>query len=282
MLRLIIVLPIAWQLKIGRFIGRLIHSGSRKRRHYAQVNIRLCFPDFDDNAVDELVLRHFESFGMSVIEVGLAWFIDPAHLRKRTQVKGIEHFQAALESGRGVLLYTGHFTTLEAAGPKLQVLCNNLHAVYRQFNNPMIDALFMYGRQLTATVIPKDNTRSMIRTLRKGAPIWYAPDQAYAGKLSELLDFFGEPALTNVATSQLARMSQAIVMPFFSRRTDDNGEWLLEFGAPLEDFPSDNVKADTERLVGLLEQHIRSCPEQYLWIHRRFKGRPEPHVDPYE
>ena len=280
-MKLITLLPIPWQLGIGRRIGRLLHYVARKRQHYARVNIHLCFPELSDNAVDQLVLRHFESIGMSVIEMGLAWFTDPAHLRQRTKVKGFEHFQAAMNSGRGVLLYTGHFTTLEAAGPKLQILCPNLHAVYRQIKNPMIDALFMYGRQLTVTVISKDNTRGMIRTLRKGATIWYAPDQAYGGKLSELLNFFGEPAMTTVATSQLASMSKAVVMPFFPSRTDDNGEWLLEFGAPLEDFPGDNASADTERLIELLEQHIRTVPEQYYWIHKRFKGRPQPYADPY-
>jgi KDO2-lipid IV(A) lauroyltransferase len=282
LLRLIALLPITWQLKIGRRIGRLLHYGAAKRRHYAAVNIRLCFPELDDKAVDQLVLRHFESIGMSVIEMGLAWFTDPVHLRQRTQVKGLEHFQAAMESGRGVLLYTGHFTTLEAAGPKLQVLCTNLHVVYQQLNNPMLDALFMHGRQLTAAAVPKDNTRGMIRTLRKGAPVLYAPDQAYDGKLSELLDFFGEPAMTNVATSQLARMSKAVVMPFFPSRTDDDGEWQLEFGPPLQDFPGKDARIDTERLTALLEAHIRTCPEQYLWIHRRFKGRPAPLENVYE
>ena len=281
LLKLTARLPVSWQLKIGRRVGRLLHFGSRKRRHYARVNIRLCFPELDEGQVDRLVLRHFESIGMSVIEMGLAWFTDPVHLRERTRVKGLEHFRAAQQSGRGILLYTGHFTTLESAGPRLQVLCSNLHAVYRQIKNPLIDALFMYGRQLTAAVIPKDNTRSMIRTLRKGEIVWYAPDQAYGGKLSKLLNFFGEPAMTTVATSQLARMSQAVVMPFFPSRTDDDGQWLLEFGAPLEGFPSDDAGADTERLIGLLEEHIRKYPEQYYWIHKRFKGRPEPHDNPY-
>jgi KDO2-lipid IV(A) lauroyltransferase len=261
----------------------VLHRLAAKRRHYARVNVGLCFPELDDQALDQLVVKHFESIGLSVIEMGLAWFADPEYLRQRTKVKGLEHFQAAMASGQGVLLYTGHFTTLESAGPKLQLLCTNLHAVYRRINNPMLDALFMHGRELTATVIPKDNTRGMIRTLRKGATIWYAPDQAYGGKLSELLDFFGEPAMTNVATSQLARMSKSIVLPFFPSRTDDEkGEWLLEFGAPLEDFPGDDPRADTERLHALLEAHIRTCPEQYYWIHKRFKGRPEPLPNVYE
>jgi KDO2-lipid IV(A) lauroyltransferase len=281
-LKLIVLLPVRWQLKIGRRIGRLLHYGARKRRHYARVNIHLCFPELDESAVDQLVLRHFESIGMSVIEMGLTWFTDREHLRRRTQVKGLEHFQAAMESNRGVLLYTGHFTTLEAAGPRLQMLCNNLHAVYRQINNPMLDALFMDGRQRSLAVIPKSNTRGIIRTLRKGATIWYAPDQAYVGKLSEVLDFFGEPAMTNVATSQLAHMSDAVVIPFFPSRTNDNGEWLIEFGPPLQDFPGGNARADTERLTTLLEAHIRTCPEQYYWIHRRFKGRPAPLADVYK
>lgn len=281
-IRLLALLPIGWQLTVGRYFGRGLQHIARKRRHYTRVNISLCFPELDSEAVDQLVIRHFESLGMGLAEMGLAWFANPRRLQHRTQVKGLEHLQTAMDTGRGVLLYTGHFTTLEAAGPKLQILISNLHAVYRQFHNPMIDALFMRGRQLAATVIPKDNTRAMIRVLRKGGTIWYAPDQAYLGKLSELLDFFGEPAMTNVATSQLARMSKAVVVPFFPRRTNDNGEWLLEFGAPLENFPGENPAVDTERLNRLLEAHIRTCPEQYYWVHKRFKGRPEPLSDPYQ
>jgi len=281
-MRLITLLPIPWQLKMGRGIGRLIYYGGHKRRAYARVNIGLCFPELDDEAVDQLVLKNYESMGMSVVEMGLAWFSDPKHLRQRTRVKGLEYFQAAMDSDRGVLLYTGHFTTHEASGPKFQLLCTNLHLFNRHFNNPLINTLFIRGHKITAAAIPKDNARSMVRTLREGATIWYAPDQAYVGKLSELLYFFGEPAMTSVATSQLARMGQAIVMPFFPSRTDDNGEWLLEFGAPLENFPSDDARADTQRLTTLLEAHIRTYPEQYYWIHKRFKGRPEPHIDPYE
>jgi len=279
--RVLVWLPIPWQLAIGRCIGAVLHRVATKRRHYAAVNLRICFPELDAVAINNLVAKHFASLGMSVVEMAMAWFANPRHLRDRTRVTGEQHFEAALASGRGVLLYTGHFTTLEAAGPRLQVMCDNLHAVYREHNNAMLDALFMYGRELTAVVIPKDSTRAMIRTLRNGASVWYAPDQAYSGKLSALLTFFGEPAMTSVATSQLVRMSDAIVLPFFPSRTNDNGEWLLEFGAPLENFPSDDGNADTERLTGLLETHIRTCPEQYYWVHKRFKNRPEPLPDVY-
>ena len=279
--RAIVWLPISWQLKIGRGIGKLLLRLASKRRQYAAVNIRLCFPELGPQAIDRLVREHFASLGMSIIEMSLAWFANPRRLRERTRVIGEDHFQTALASGRGVLLYTGHFTTLEAAGPRLQVLCDNLHAVYREHNNPMLDAVFMYGRELTAVVIPKESTRTMIRTLRKGASIWYAPDQAYSGKLSALLTFFGEPAMTSNATSQLVRMGDALVLPFWPRRTDDAGEWTLEFGAPLDNFPSDDADADTERLTRLLEAHIRTCPEQYYWVHKRFKNRPPPLPDVY-
>jgi KDO2-lipid IV(A) lauroyltransferase len=122
--------------------------------------------------------------------------------------------------------------------------------------------------------------RALLRTLRDGYAVGYLPDQTYLGNQSELLPFFGEPAVTNTATSKLASISGCAVLPYFFRRLP-NGRYRVDIGAPLADFPSDSPRRDAERLFGLLEAYIRLAPEQYLWLYKKFKGRPPPLPDPY-
>jgi KDO2-lipid IV(A) lauroyltransferase len=154
--------------------------------------------------------------------------------------------------------------------------------MYRPHRNRLLDEAFRRGRLRSASqVIAKDNVRGMIRCLKRNGVVWYAPDQSYRGKQSELVEFFGAPAMTNVATSQLAKLTGSAVVPYFPRRLADNAGYEMVFGPPLENFPGDDPVADTRRLNQLLEEHIRTCPEQYYWVHRKFKDRPEPYPDIY-
>ena len=259
---------------MSRFMG--------KRRFYARRNLETCFPDRGPDEIEALLKRHFQSLGMSFFEMGLAWFGNQQTLMGRTHIGGQEHLEAALASGKGVILFTGHFTTLEVAGPTLQRLCPTLIAVYRPHRDPFMDAVFKRGRQRSAKItVAKDDIRGMVKGLRAGGVMWYAPDQSYRRKLAALLPFFSEPAMTNIATSQLSRMGKAIVIPFFPRRRSDNSGYELTFLPPVSDFPSDDPETDSLRLIALLEDHIRTCPEQYYWVHRRFKDRPAPLQDIY-
>ena len=282
LLRAAVWLPMPVQLAIGRFLGRLLYWSMPNRRWYARRNLEVCFPNNSSAATESLLKRHFEALGMSLMEMGVAWFGNIEKVRRYTRVFGAEHLQAALDSGHGVVLFTGHFTTLEFAGPTLAELCPTLLAVYRPHRNPFIDEIFRRGRERSAKqTIPKDDIRAMVRGLRQGGVMWYAPDQSFRRKLGGLVPFFGEPAMTNLATSQLVRMGKAKLIPFFPRRADDN-TYVLSFAPPLERFPGDDAEQDTIRLMRLLEDHISECPEQYYWVHRRFKGRPVPLPDIYQ
>ena len=214
--------------------------------------------------------------------MALGWFGNPAKVRKLIRIQGAEHLKRALARGKGVILFTAHFTTLEVGGPLLKELSPALGAMYRPHRNKLLDRVFRHGRLRSAQeVIAKDNVRGLIRCLKRNATVWYAPDQSYFGKQSELVEFFGEPAMTTVATSQLAKLTGAAVVPYFPRRLADGSGYLMVFGAALENFPSNDPVADTLRLNHLLEAHIRTCPEQYYWIHRKFKHRPSPYPDIY-
>jgi KDO2-lipid IV(A) lauroyltransferase len=146
----------------------------------------------------------------------------------------------------------------------------------------MLDYLILRGRgRFAATQIPRDNVRLLLKLLKQNEAVLYMPDQTYLGNQSALIPFFGEPAMTNIATSKIAEISGAAVLPYWFRRSHDERRYEVEIRAPLTDFPTDDPIADTERLVGLLEARIRETPEQYLWIYKKFKRRPESFGDVY-
>jgi len=280
-LRVVCLLPHPAGLAIGRMLGRLAGRAAGKRRAIVRRNIELCFPELPTAERDALATRHFEALGMSLIEMGVGrWARDATHL-KLARLDGLEHLQRALETGKGVILLSAHFTTLEISGRVLAMNCPPFDAVFRKNRSEFITELQRTGRERSADdTIEKRDIKRMVRNLRKGRPVWYAPDQSYDRKGSEVVPFFGVPSMHATATSTLARLGDAITLPFFPRRLE-NGSYVHEILPPLENFPSDDAVEDTKQYVRVLEEHIRSCPEQYFWIHRKFKNLPEGYADYY-
>lgn len=280
-LRLVCLLPHRAALACGRAFGRSAERIAGRRRAVVRRNIELCFPELTPAERDALASRHFEALGMSVVELGVGrWGSDRTHLAI-ARLEGIEHLQKALDHGRGVILLSAHFTTLEISGRVLATKSPPFDAVYRANRNELITELLRTGRERSAEdTIEKRNIKKMVRNLRKGRPVWYAPDQSYSRKGSEIIPFFGVPSMHTTATSALARLGDAVTLPFFPRRLDD-GTYVHRIYPPLADFPSDDVVEDTMKYVRVLEAHIRTCPEQYFWIHRKFKNLPEGYPDYY-
>ncbi len=272
LVRLLVALPFGAQLVAGRIIGRLGYLGARQRRKIAARNIELAFPELDAAARRTLVLRHFEALGMSLIETGMCWWADDARLEGRADIRGLEHIEAALAAGRGAIMLTGHFTTLDLGGRFLTRQAP-VSAMYRPHRNPLFEEIMRRGRERSAKhAFSKHDVRAMIRGLRTNHLIWYAPDQAHKrGKYSTVVPFFGVPAPTNTATAVFARLGDAPVIPFFPTRLPGKAGYRLDILPPLEGFPSGDPQADAARINRLLEERIRMCPEQYLWVHRRFK-----------
>jgi Kdo2-lipid IVA lauroyltransferase/acyltransferase len=274
-------LPRAWQQRVGRTLGRLLRRLKRREQRVARRNIELCFGGLSAADQRRLLDRHFEAVGMSFVEMGIGWFTPIERLLERVAVHGREHLDRAFARGKGVLLFTAHFTTLEVGVAVLEAIAPRASCMYRPQRNAMMDVMIRRGRHRFAKEqIPRDNVRALLRNLRDNYAICYLPDQTYLGKQSELLPFFGEPAVTNTATSKLAAISGATVLPYFFRRLPD-GNYRVDIGAPLADFPSESALRDTERLFALLEDYIRLAPEQYLWLYKKFKGRPAPLADAY-
>jgi len=180
-----------------------------------------------------------------------------------------------------VILLSGHFTTLEVSGRVMRLSIPPFDGVYRRHRSDFMNEILRTGRERSAAnAIEKRDIKRMVRSLRDGRTVWYAPDQSYDRKGSEVVAFFGVPSMHTTATSTLARLGNAVVVPFFPRRLD-NGHYELTILPPLEEIPSDDPVADTELYVRVLEERIRLCPEQYFWIHRKFKNLPDSYPDYY-
>jgi len=274
-------LPYAWQIGVGKAIGRLAHRVGAERRAIARRNIELCFPELTTQERNKLAREHFEALGVSIMELGLSRWASDKKMTSLTSIIGLHHIQDTLDQGYGVLMVSAHFTALEVCGRAICLHTPAIDAVYRRFRSGLMTEFLATTREITTRkMIEKNDLKGMIRSLREGTILWYAPDQSYDGKQSALVPFFGVPAMTNTATSTLAKLGKAKALPFFPRRLPEGGYEILIL-APIEDFPSDDAIADTEKFVALLEEQIRRCPEQYYWVHRKFKRRPEPLPDVY-
>ena len=280
-LRLTCLLPYRWQIGFGKALGRLAHRVAAERRAITRRNIELCFPELDTRERDRLALEHFEAMGASLMEVGLARWASDEKVSRLTTLVGLEHIEETLSAGHGVMLISAHFTALEFCGREFKKYCPPFDVVYRKFRNPLMTEFIATTRERSARrAIEKNDIKAMVRSLREGTPVWYSPDQQYDRKQSELLEFFGVPAMTNTATTTLARLGKAKALPFLPRRLPEGG-YEVTVLPPIEGLPSDDPVADTRLYLDMLEAAIRKCPEQYYWLHRRFKRRPEPLPDAY-
>ncbi|ROR29613.1 LpxL/LpxP family Kdo(2)-lipid IV(A) lauroyl/palmitoleoyl acyltransferase [Inmirania thermothiophila] len=281
-LRAAALLPYRAQLGLGTALGWLLPRLSPRHRRIVEINLGLCFPEMDAAARERLARAHFRALGIGVFEVAMSWWGREGMLRPLVRVQGIEHLDRALEEGRGVILLSAHFTTLEIGG-RLLSLIRPFSVTYRRDRHPVFgEAMQRYRERLYEHAIQRNDVRAMIRRLREGRVVWYAPDQDFRGKGAVFAPFFGVPASTNTATARFARLSGAAVVPFFARRLPRARGYELTFLPPLEGFPSGDAERDATAVNAVFERMIRTAPEQYTWVHKRFKHRPpgEPGVYP--
>ena len=274
LLWLVTLLPYRVLLRLGRGLGALMYRLATSRRKIVELNLQLCFPQISALERQRMVKENFASTGMTFFEMAISWWWPVARLRRLGMVEGVEHLQQAETEGQGVILMALHFTTLELGGALLAVQ-RGMYGMYRAHKNPVFDYVQRRGReQRLLGVVERDDVRGMLKLLRAGGVVWYAPDQDYGAQRSVFVPLFGVPAATVTATSKFARMGRARVIPFTQQRLPNGQGYRVIVHPALADFPSDSEEADCLRINQWIEQAINVCPEQYLWAHRRFKTRP--------
>ena len=271
-------LPWGLQRWLGAGVGWLALRLLPDRREAARANLALCMPELDDTQRDALLQANFRDVGIGLFEFARAWWGDATPMRRSARIEGLEILQALQAEGRGVLLVSGHFMTLEMCG---RLLCDHvdLAGMYRKHRSPVMEWAVLRGRlRYASAMFGNGDTRAAIRHLKRGGFLWYAPDQDMRGKDTVFAPFFGIPAATITATHQFSRMTGCAVVPFFHKRTHHRHEgdrYVLRIGQPLAPFPTEDAVADTSAVNAAIEDMVREAPSQYLWLHRRFKRQPE-------
>jgi len=267
-------LPWNWQLACGRGLGRVSYYVLKRRRDIAAKNIELCFPHLSQEEQEALTRQTIISTGEALAEIAAAYINKRVDLPSRLTIEGLEHLEDAQREG-GVIMLGMHLNTIDAGcrlfgdGAKMP-----FSVVYRPNNNPILDWLIAWGRgRFVEKYINRNDMRGLIRQLRAGNTVWYAPDKDYGREHSVFAPFFGVPTATITTTSRLAKMGKANVVPTSHFRLP-NGRYKIVFGPALENFPSGDDVVDATLINQVIEQEVLKAPEQYLWVHRRFKTRP--------
>lgn len=267
-------LPWGLQRLLGRGLGMFFRTCLRDRRRIALRNLELCFPELDRHARAKLLREHFTALGTSLFEFSRAWWGSISPLRHGLVIEGLEHLQAAMAAGKGVIVVSGHFTTLEVCG---RLLCDHvpLAGMYRPHTLGPMEWAVKRGRlRYAAAMFTKQELRPAVKHLKAGGLLWYAPDQDPRRGDTVYVPFFGRPAHSLTSTHQLARLSGAAVVAFQHARRADGG-YTLRLWPAFADFPSADPAGDTAKVMAAIETMARAAPEQYLWIHRRFKRQPD-------
>ena len=228
------------------------------------------------SAIDrkKLTKNIFRSAGISIIETGLVWLRSPQAFRNLVEIRGLEHLEKALEQKEGVILVGMHFSTLDFCGAVLASYCK-FDVMYRSNKNPFIEAIMTRGRtQNFSNAIERKDIRSVLKSLKRGNAVWYGPDQDYGRAHSVFVPFFGHQTATISATSRLADISKSPVIVFSHYRLEGDQRYQICLSKPLKNFPSGDLAEDASRINQKIEEAIQRAPEQYWWLHRRFKTTP--------
>ncbi len=265
-------LPLPQQLRLGRWLGDTLYRLHRKRRAIVRINLDLCFPEKTTDEKRALAREAFRCFGMSVFEMASLWFRPPGFLLRHCTIEGIQHLQTARKNGVGVILLQAHFTTLEL-GANLIACKMPMDANYDPPRNPLF-AAFLLNRRNTCfeNMIDNRSIRHMVRRLREGACVWYSPDQHVGFNSGGMATtFFAQKVLTANAAARMAKLTGARVIPYLPTRIGTGCRYRLQIFPPLAHFPGTSLIDDTQRINDTFEAHIRQHPEQYFWLHKRFK-----------
>ena len=281
--RLVTFLPFPVLLLIGRVIGLVFYAIPSRRKTIARRNIEICFPQLSAAEQQAMLRQNLISTGIAVMEVGIAWWWSKRRFSKLIHIEGQEHLEAV--KGRGVMMLGIHFTTLEIGAAAISTVIE-MDGMYRAHGNPVYDFLQARGRLDKGigdgVVYERRDVRGTMKALKNGRALWYGPDQDYGLNQGLFVPFFNVQAATVYATARFAEKTGAAVVPFSHIRLPGARGYKISISPPLENFPVGDDLVDTRRINQIVEEFIMLQPDQYLWVHRRFKNRPEGEPDLYQ
>ena len=274
LLRVLGALPFKLGLAVGSQFGMLLYHLIKKRRRVTAVNVSLCFPEKTPAQQAEFVKEIFRANGIGFVETAWAYWGSIAAIKKRTTVIGQEVLERALAKNRGVIVLGAHFSNLDLGGVLISYYGVPVHCMYRTHNNPLMDYIIRKKRSRFTSVIERKKIRQVLRRLRENHCIWYAPDQDFGEKGSVFVPFFGQIAATIVATSKLVAINDSPMLMVRHQRNADNSGYTIEL-TEVANFPTGDETEDARIVNQTIEQAVRQAPEQYMWVHKRFKTQPD-------
>ncbi len=274
--RVLGLLPYRVLWTLGTGLGWLGYYLAGSRRRVARRNIDICFPDLSPAERQRLLHRHFGYLGAAILIQGLVWNASRERLQRLVRVVGREQVDACIAAGRPVIHLVPHFVGLELGAIGYSVLVHPGSYMYQRLRDPVIDAKVLRARNRFGgrPIERQDDLRGMIREIKRGTPFFYLPDQNAGRRQGVFVPFCGLAASTVPMLSRFARLTGALVIPTYARYLPQGQGLELIFDPPLDPFPSDDPIADTAYMNRVIEARIRTMPEQYFWVHRRFKTRP--------
>ncbi len=275
LLRLFSFLSYPTQLKVGKSIGWILHKLSISRHSIIDTNLALCFPEKSLQEREAIKQQCYGNLGISLVEMAMCWWWKPEQLKPLVEIRGQQHIDQCLKNGQGVILLTGHSTSLEI-GARLLALFMPVQVMYRTQKNKLFDSLLYSKRCLYfVDTISRKNTRRMIKGIKNLTPTWYAPDQDFAKERNVFAPFFGIQTATISASSRLVKSSGAAVLPYYPERKEDGSGYILWIKPPLPNFPSGDDTVDATAINASIEDFVKLHPAHYMWFHKRFKTRPK-------
>ncbi len=283
LLRVVIYFPYSWLIHTSHILAYPAKFIASRRRRIADINLQACFSHLDSRQRNKLVHAHFASIIMGIFEIGMAWWLPKSRLKNKVDIEGKEHLEQALQHGKGVLLISPHFTCLEIIGRLFTTEIKlPWSGMYRPHENPVVEYFFRRDRsQFFSKLISRNDIRTFVKELRKNQVVWYAPDQNFSKKGFIMAPFFGIPAPTHPGTPRIVKMSGARVVPMEYHRKEGNQGYSIKFHPPLENYPSEDELENATRLNACFEKMIINAPEQYFWLHRKFKNKNPEQTDIY-
>jgi len=268
------LLPLSVLAAIGNGLGTLLYAFARARRRVCLINLAHCMPELAPGEREALARRHFQAFARTFLERAILWWGSPARIRQLVRIEGLEHLEAL--RGAPVILLVPHFVGLDMGGARLSLEIDAV-SIYSKQKNEVFDAVLLAGRRRFGqqTLLSRqDGVRPALRAMKEGHPFYYLPDMDYGPREAIFVPFFGAEAATITAVSRLARVAGARVLPCVTRMLPGGGGYVLRIFPAWENYPGASIEADTLRMNAFIEEQARQMPEQYLWVHKRFKTRP--------